>query len=150
MLTQCITELTRAEIKRLGLAISDPAIFKAALDYNALKNRKVNPAGSFDNGRRFYLAHKYDCCKGIRSPSRAYPYSQMTHGSSSVHIANIHGVEPLESEVKSYARLMEKYPTLAESHDIAIVLVSQAAARKAMANLDMTQPRKSTAAKHAE
>lgn len=65
-------------------------------------------------------------------------------------MATIHGVKDFESEVKSYARLMEKYPTLADSHDIAVVLVSQAAARKAMASLDKKKPKKSTPAKHAE
>jgi hypothetical protein len=74
----------------------------------------------------------------------------MTHGRSSVHIANVHGVEAFESDVKSYARLMQKYPTLAESHDIAIVLVSQATARKAMASLTKKQPKKSTPTKHVE
>ena len=149
-MTHCITEMTRAEIKRLGLAISDPGIFKAALEYNALKNRKVNPAGKFDNGGRFHLVRRCDCCNSIRSPSRAYPYSEMLHGRSSVHVATIHGVKDFESEVKSYARLMEKYPSLAHSHDIAIVLVSQAEARKAMASLDKKKPKKSTPAKHAE
>ena len=96
MMTQCITEMTRAEIKRLGLAISDRGIFKAALEYNALKNRKVNPAGEFDNGGRFHLGRKCDCCRSIRTPSRAYPYSEMTHGRSSVRVANIHGVEGFE------------------------------------------------------
>ena len=142
--------MTRAEIKRLSLAISGPRIFKAALDYNALKNRKMNPAGEFDNGGRFHLGRKCDCCRSIRSPSRAYPYSEMLHGRSSVHVATIHGVKDYASEVKSYAKLMEKYPSLAHSLDMAIVLASQTEARKAVASLDKKNPKKSTPAKPAE
>ena len=40
-----------------------------------LKNREIHPSGRFDNGGRFYAANA-DLIN-VRTPSRAYPYSQM-------------------------------------------------------------------------
>ena len=40
-----------------------------------LKNREVNPRGTFDKAGRFYATHAN--LISVRSPSRAYPYSQM-------------------------------------------------------------------------
>ena len=40
-----------------------------------LKNREIHPSGKFDNGGRFYATNA-DLIN-VRSPSRAYPYSQM-------------------------------------------------------------------------
>jgi len=41
-----------------------------------LKDRKINPSGTFDGGGRFYAAN--DDLISVRAPSRAYPYPQMT------------------------------------------------------------------------
>ncbi len=43
--------------------------------YAMLKNREVHPSGSFDKAGRFYAEHGE--LISVRSPSRAYPYSQM-------------------------------------------------------------------------
>ena len=44
--------------------------------YQELKDRVINPAGTFDKGGRFY-AENADLIS-VRTPSRAYPYSHMT------------------------------------------------------------------------
>jgi hypothetical protein len=46
--------------------------------YSELKNRVINPSGTFDKAGRFYLEN--DDLVSVRSPSRSYPYSQMTAG----------------------------------------------------------------------
>lgn len=46
--------------------------------YELLKNRVINPAGTFDNAGRFWLDNR-DLIN-VREPSRAWPYSQMTAG----------------------------------------------------------------------
>lgn len=43
--------------------------------YEMLKNRELHPSGKFDNGGRFYA--KNDDLINVRSPSRAFPYSQL-------------------------------------------------------------------------
>lgn len=69
----------------------------AAIDeYTKLKNREIHPDGEFDSGGRFYLKDRYDCCKGIRNPSRAYPYSEMVHGRTLKHIAHKYGIDEKE------------------------------------------------------
>ncbi|HFD31318.1 MAG TPA: hypothetical protein ENJ28_01200 [Gammaproteobacteria bacterium] len=44
--------------------------------YEMLKNREIHPTGKFDNAGRWYAAN--DDLISVRSPSRAWPYSQMT------------------------------------------------------------------------
>ena len=81
-------------------------IQEAITEYLKLKNREIHPEGTFDKGGRFYLAEseKYDCCRGIRSPSRAYPYSEMKHARTLKHVANKFGVD--ESECRKALREM--------------------------------------------
>lgn len=74
-------------------------IIKAIKEYNARQNRSSHPAGEFDKKGRFYLSEVCDCCKGIRSPSAAYPYSQMVHGRSAKHICNLLGLSSEQTKV---------------------------------------------------
>ena len=80
---------------------------EAITEYLKLKNRKTHPEGTFDSGGRFYLAEseKHDCCRGIRSPSRAYPYSEMVHARTLKHVAHKYNV--LESECRKALREMK-------------------------------------------
>ena len=79
---------------------------EAITEYLKLKNRKTHPEGTFDSGGRFYLAEseKCVCCRGIRSPSRAYPYSEMKHARTLKHVAIKFGVD--ESECRKALREM--------------------------------------------
>jgi hypothetical protein len=44
--------------------------------YQDLRDRKIHPRGKWDNGGRFYAKHA-DLIS-VRSPSRAYPLSEMS------------------------------------------------------------------------
>ena len=44
--------------------------------YLQLKERKIHPSGSFDKAGRWF-ADRQEAVAHIRSPSRAYPYSEM-------------------------------------------------------------------------
>jgi len=44
--------------------------------YQQLKNRQENPRGAFDKQGRFYA--QFGELMNVRSPSAAWPYSQMT------------------------------------------------------------------------
>ena len=122
-MTNCITEVTAAEIKRIRLVIVEPDVFEAAREYNALKSLKLHPEGRFENDGRFHLGSVCDDCKYILTPSRAYPYSELQHDRSSFHVASQYGMKDFEFEVKGYARLMQKHPPLSDSRDIAISVI---------------------------
>jgi len=76
--------------------MTDQKVLDAVKEYIALRDRKSHPDGTFDSGGRFYLTEKHECCRGIRTPSRAFPYSEMTHGRTLKHVAMCHGVNESE------------------------------------------------------
>ena len=73
-------------------------IIQAAYEYIRRRERATHPDGSFDRGGRWYPseAEEQPCCDCIRRPSRAWPYTLMTHCRSVVHVANLYGVDPRE------------------------------------------------------
>ena len=76
-------------------------------EYHQRQTRQEHPAGAFDKAGRFYLAPEEltACCREIRPPSRAYPFSQMVHGRTLKHLANLRGVDPSVAR-KALARLI--------------------------------------------
>ena len=62
----------------------------AAREYRALRDREINPNGSFDKAGRWYPAHACDCA--VRAPSRAHPYSYLLHCRTAEHVARVRGV----------------------------------------------------------
>ncbi len=73
-------------------------INEAVVEYLKRQDRTSHPAGRFDKGGRFYLADVEirACCHTIRTPSRRWPYSEMTHGRTIKHVAMLFDVEPAE------------------------------------------------------
>ena len=59
-----------------------------------LHSHKSHPYGRCDNGGRWYPDSQYDCCIGIREPSRAYPWSMVAHCRTVDHVAHQHKIEP--------------------------------------------------------
>ena len=84
---------------------NEETILKAAQEFLDLKNRVKHPEGTFDKAGRFYLEETYPCCF-VRSPSRAYPYSQMVHGRTAEHVAHVYGISP--EDVRRAARQLSK------------------------------------------
>jgi hypothetical protein len=64
--------------------------------YLARQDRSQHPDGRCDNGGRWYPSEneQQQCCRGIRSPSRSYPWSLMTHCRTLDHVAHVCGVDP--------------------------------------------------------
>lgn len=92
--------------KKFDLSTVEPTVVTAAQAFIKLQERKENPSGSFDNAGRFWLAETCECCRSIRTPSRAFPYSQMVHARTAVHVANAYGVDA--SLVRKAANLLKK------------------------------------------
>ena len=81
---------------------------KAVETYLKRQSRAEHPDGTFDNAKRWYPSDSehQDCCRYIRGPSRAFPYSYMTHCRSVGHVAALYGVR--ENVLRSLARNTEK------------------------------------------
>lgn len=86
----------------------DVDLEKAALEYIDRKNRDSHPSGTFDNANRWEPDDDEwcECCKYIRSPSRAYPYSLMVHCRTIEHVANLFGVD--KTDLRKKVREMQK------------------------------------------
>ena len=55
--------------------------------YLLLKTREIHPSGRFDNGGRWHAEHAE--LVSVRTPSRAYPYSEMTHCRTLKYVRNV-------------------------------------------------------------
>ena len=82
----------------------------AVHEFIARRDRMSHPAGSFDKAGRWYPSstEHCDCCDSVRGPSRAYPYSYMTHCRTMAHVANLHGASL--SELRKEVRRLEPLP----------------------------------------
>jgi len=69
-------------------------IEQAFEEYQARQSRQKHPDGTFDNGGRWYPSAEEEqvCCRRIRTPSRRWPYSLLTHCRTLRHIAKLYGV----------------------------------------------------------
>ena len=76
----------------------DTRLLQAAQEYEARKSRAAHPDGHTDNGGRWYpsASERQSCCGRVRGPSRAYPWSYMTHCRSAEHVAHLYGVDASE------------------------------------------------------
>jgi hypothetical protein len=92
-------------MKRKTVAAITMGALNAAIEFNALKSRKLNPSGSFDRQGRWYPATEHECCRSIRRPSRAWPYSFLNHCRTAEHVSWDYGV--CVSELRSVARRLE-------------------------------------------
>lgn len=59
--------------------------------YQARKARTEHPDGTFDKAGRWYPSEeeRCECCASVRSPSRRFPYSYMTHCRTKKHVTNL-------------------------------------------------------------
>lgn len=76
----------------------EPRLVQALRALTARRDRTEHPRGKFDRAGRWYPdeTEERDCCRMVRSPSRAHPYSYMTHCRSLTHVAALYGVDATE------------------------------------------------------
>lgn len=67
-------------------------VLDVLIEQAKLKQREMHPAGFWDKQDRFYLKEKCECCEGIRTPSKKFPKSELTHGRSLKHVAETRNV----------------------------------------------------------
>ena len=87
---------------------SERIIWAAANLYLARRDRRAHPAGSSDP-YRWYPSddESQDCCGCIREPSRAYPWSLMTHCRTVKHIAHLAGIPNAAREIRRAAKMLD-------------------------------------------
>jgi len=71
-------------------------VLRAAYEYVRRQSRGTHPAGTFDSAGRWYPlpeAEEQKCCASIRQPSRAWPYTLMSHCRSMAHVAALYNVD---------------------------------------------------------
>jgi len=93
--------------KREAVALVEQAtqrLHEAAREYADRQGRRSHPDGKPDKGGRWHPtpAEAQPCCRGIRSPSRAWPWSYMTHCRTMTHIANLYDVD--ETDLRRVSR----------------------------------------------
>ena len=95
----------------------DSEVRHAATAYVKRRERSEHPAGHFDHRGRWYPAEgeTCECCKSIRRPSAAYPFSLMLHCRTIVHVATLFGVTVRELEEKIPEVMLER--CWASNHD---------------------------------
>lgn len=82
-------------------------ITKAAQEFINRRDRSAHPDGKTDKGGRWYPSEseRCSCCSNVRSPSRAFPWSYMTHCRTAQHVANLFGVNA--SDLRKEARRLD-------------------------------------------
>ncbi len=83
-------------------------VLAAAKQFIARRDRKEHPDGKTDNAKRWYpsTCERTPGCAYIRSPTRAWPWSLMTHCRTAAHVAELHGVD--DRDVKRAAGLLDR------------------------------------------
>ena len=79
---------------------------EAGLEHYRRKVRLSHPPGKWDNAKRFYASEQTTFVRQCRSPSRAWPLSEMKAARTAAHCAEIYGVEDVLA-VRRVARALE-------------------------------------------
>lgn len=88
-------EQVKTELFRLADKIDCEIKLKKAVQlYSDRQSRRSHPDGKFDKAGRWYpdLNERQECCRLIRQPTRAYPYSLMLHCRTALHVSKLCGV----------------------------------------------------------
>ena len=127
MAVQAIARLPRRKAlkkKTIRLTAADrkqaAKIAAATIEFIDLQSRTTNPEGSFDNKKRFSPSQRFDCCRTIRMPSAAFPFSLLVHARTATHVASAYGIDP--AQIKSLKRAMERF----EAENVYICLMRDA------------------------
>ncbi len=90
----------------------DPARLTEAAEVVLRRQLRIlRPAGKYDNAGRWTPSDDewQECCASVRQPSRAYPFSYLSHCRTISHISRLHGVDTvaLRGKVKELKKCQE-------------------------------------------
>lgn len=90
-LVACLKKLSEFQKESEETNTSSTEVNFVYFIYEGRKKRRFHPVGFFDAGGRWYpdKTEFCFCCERIRSPSRRFPYSLLTHCRSKAHVTNM-------------------------------------------------------------
>ena len=135
-------EIEPRDLSKLAKLAPDDALLLASNEYRKLKSRDEHPGGLFDKAGRFTLSPRLACCQGIRTPSRNFPYSEMAHARSALHVAHANGLASRQIDIVQFSRLLDKYPMLATGIIVSKAAIAAAAAQAALKEIARAPRRK--------
>ena len=92
-------------------------VIRAGVMFYNRKNRLTNPPGDFDKRGRFYADERTRAVRQCRSPSAAWPYSQMTAARTAQQCAQVCGVSEDDLlTVRRIARFIETQASFLKAH----------------------------------
>lgn len=116
-----LAQMTLAEVEAelVCLALAGDAL-EAAHELRRRRRRESRPGGSWDRAGRYFPSNdeRRACCVGIRTPSRAWPYSLWAHVHSIEHVANLYRVD--RKGVMRALRMLDRRDALRNSASGAI------------------------------
>jgi len=76
-------------------AVAQQRLQAAVWEYEDRRERRTHPNGHTDKGGRWYPsdAESQPCCRGVRGPTRSFPWSLMLHCRTLKHVASLYGVD---------------------------------------------------------
>jgi hypothetical protein len=139
--TKMPTQKTRseidAEIHRISTEMAyRPDVIQAGLRFARLKNRFEDPPGVFDRARRFHASERSSIVEAARTPSRAWPYSEMRAARTAAHVAEMQGCIDNVTEVRRIGEAWDRVYDGATVEDARKLLKPGIRARQAEAELD--------------
>ncbi|MFA6015452.1 MAG: hypothetical protein WC742_10330 [Gallionellaceae bacterium] len=106
-----ISIVENSAVKAIISANQDSQLNKAVRCFISRQNRDAHPDGSSDRAKRWVPAahEKCECCTRIRTPSRSFPLSLLTHCCTIIHIANLFDVDKstLRQAVNNYKKSLK-------------------------------------------
>ncbi|WPB57376.1 hypothetical protein [Xylophilus sp. GOD-11R] len=131
---------------RLNMALEkihlDDTLLKAAIDFDNLQERRDHPPAKQDNGGRRYLTQRVECCEDIRTPTRLFPFSQLLHGRTAIHVAHKHGIEDRTADIRKLRKLIHEYAELQANPALVLNISAAHQARLAIASLEAPAAKK--------
>ncbi|MBB2164682.1 hypothetical protein HLH26_09020 [Gluconacetobacter sp. 1b LMG 1731] len=93
-------------------------IVAAAIEYMRRAARLVHPPGTFDDAGRWYADERTSAVRTCRSPSRAWPYSEMKAARTASHVAEVYEVSDFETEVRQIVNFVKSKDASPNSREV--------------------------------
>ena len=71
-------------------AVYSESEIAAGIEFSDRKARRAHPPGNWDNAKRFFAAERTQAVTLSRSPSRAWPFSEMNAARTAAHCAEVY------------------------------------------------------------
>ena len=113
-------------------AVYSESEIAAGIEFSDRKARRSHPPGSWDNAKRFFAAERTQAVTLCRSPSRAWPFSEMSAARTAAHRAEVYRANSL-THVRRIGSALDKLA--ADETEDAVRRLLSSGMRKRMAEM---------------